>query len=245
MTNKKVLPLIVLGAIALVVTAGVLSYQAVRAQSPTATPAATQPDAKGGRGGLPDKGQREQNLATALGISLEKLQAAEQTAVSEALKQAVDKGLLTQEQADRLTARGLDTKHLRENQLSLSGIDYNVLLAKALGISVEKLQAAYQAATASGIDQAVKEGRLTQGQADLMKGRYSLNNSSKFQDAMKSAFEAAVKQAVTDGVITQSQADQILKDNDGFRNPGYKDFNGQPGNHRHGGPDNNPNDQNK
>jgi ABC-type amino acid transport substrate-binding protein len=117
--------------------------------------------------------------------------------------------------------------------MSQNGIDYQALLASALGISVDDLQAAYAKAYNTRIDQAVTDGSLTQEQADLMKGRYALFNSQSYQSAMQTAYEAAVAQAVTDGVITQAQADLILKDNPGAGFPGGRGFGDLDG--RHGG----------
>ena len=150
-----------------------------------------------------------------------KLQAAYAAANTEALKDAVSKGLITQDQADKMTAKGIDQRPLGGfGRLATGGIDYNALLANALGISADQLQAAYTQALNTNLDNAVKAGMLTQAQADLEKGRNALSNNAKFQASLQSAYEAAVKQAVTDGVITQAQADQILKDQSGKGFPG-------------------------
>ena len=140
----------------------------------------------------------------------DKLTAAEQSANAEALKQAVAKGLITQAQADQYTTNG-DRRFLDWNLFAQNGIDYDTLLANALGITKDQLTAAYAKAYTTRIDAQVTAGSLTQAQADLLKGQYTLANSSKFQSSMQSAFTAAVNQAVTDGVITQAQADAILK----------------------------------
>lgn len=55
-------------------------------------------------------------------------------------------------------------------------IDREALLADALGITVEELQAARQQAQLAGIQQMVDEGLFTQPQADLMTARIKLNN---------------------------------------------------------------------
>lgn len=230
MSLKKLIPLFVVGLLALAAVFGVVAYKTVFAQTPSptqsspgtaATPAAPASPAQPNNGkgfGFhhAEFGVTDQDVATALGIDVTKLQAAYQTATADALKQAVSAGVITQSQADQLTARGFVIRGLGgEEWLSANGIDYNALLAKALGISTDQLQAGFKKAYDTAIDQAVANGSLTQQQGDLAKGRYALQNDSKFQSAMKSAFEAAVKQAVTDGVITQSQADQILKNMSG------------------------------
>jgi hypothetical protein len=50
-------------------------------------------------------------------------------------------------------------------------MDYNALLADALGISVEELQAAQEKADQAAIDLAVEKGYLTEEQASLMKAQ--------------------------------------------------------------------------
>ena len=233
MKFKKIIPIVAVGALAIAVVLGVVGYRTVKAAAPAATAYAI--NAHGIRGGFSD-----QELADALGVSLETLQAAYKTADTAALKQAVEQGLLTQAQADQLAAR--------ENKLGFhrgfggGTIDYNALLADALGVSVDKLQEAYTKAFTARIDSAVASGEITQAQADLALGRNALSNNSDFQAAMKSAFEAAVNAAVKSGVITQSQADQILSNQAGTGlGPkgfgGFDGFEGFGGRGRHGGPD--------
>ena len=219
MSFRKILPLFVVGAIAIAGILGVAAYQPVAAQATTPTPSAPATQANpanpaaplkdwGGKGGMRG-GYSEQDLATALGIDLTTLQAAEKSAQAEALKQAVTAGLITQAQADEITARG---GHFGDfGHFGASGIDYNALLAKALGISTDQLQAGFVKAYNTAIDNAVTNGNMTQDQADLAKGRFALENNSKYQSSMQSAYQVAVQQAVTDGVITQAQADQLLK----------------------------------
>ncbi|HVN54230.1 MAG TPA: hypothetical protein VMT46_07860, partial [Anaerolineaceae bacterium] len=209
------------GAILIAGAFGAYTVRAVYAQTTTPTPNPSAPaPGKGMHFGWKG-GYSDQDLADALGISLDKLHAAYQTANAEALKQAVSKGLLTQQQADRLSQK-LDSHFAGQfERFSGSGIDYDALLANALGISVDQLKTAYQKAFTTNIDNAVKNGRLTQEQADNLKGRYALSNDTKFQDSLKAAFQAAVKQAVADGIITQAQADQILKNQTAGGFPGF------------------------
>ncbi len=210
----KTLFLALLGGAALIaLVLGAYTVRAVFAQAATPTPAAPAPaqpgPGKGFRGGI--GGYTDQDLANALGISLDQLQAAYKSADTEALKQAVSKGLLTQQQADQLSQRLNGHPFRGFERFNSSGIDYNALLASALNISADKLQAAYKTAFTTGVNNAVKSGRLTQAQADNILGRYALANDPKFQSSLQAAFAAAVKQAVADGIITQAQADQILK----------------------------------
>jgi hypothetical protein len=181
-----------------------------QADSPTANlPEFDRP----GPGGGPHGGYSNEDLANALGITVEELEAAYQTAQNAALDQAVAADVITQTQADDLREKGFAFPFggrwggwLRE-----AGIDYDVLLADALGISKEELQAGYTQAFNARIDQAVADGNLTEEAAELMKGRRALYASESFVTAMQSAFEDAVNQAVEAGVITQAQADLIIE----------------------------------
>ena len=58
-----------------------------------------------------------------------------------------------------------------------SDIDYDALLAEALGISVEELQAAQQQAYSAALDQAVENGDLTAEEADLIRAQQALKAS--------------------------------------------------------------------
>lgn len=262
MNAKKFLPTLAAGALTIAVAVGMVFFSSVQASAPaqdnTPTPAAPttrgQDGAKVGRGARGDattpsqdgtavergpkgnSGAQDQNLATALGIDLTKLQAAYQTATDEALKQAVSEGLITQAQADQIKARGGRFEGLGRG-IDASTIDFNALLAKALGITTDQLQAAKQKAYYAELDSAVTAGNLTQEQADLMKARYALAHSAKFQDAMKTAYEAALKQAVSDGLITQAQADQILADQKGIGLGGMRGGPEMGGRGGHGGPE--------
>jgi len=191
-----------------VVAAGLFGVHAVYAQ--TATPAPTTPGNRGQHFGVTD-----QELATALGITTDKLQAAYKTADAEALKQAVAKGLITQAQADQFSANS-NGRHfgMFGRMMGANGsntIDYNAILATALGISADKLQAANTQAYNTSVDNAVKSGSLTQLQADEIKGRQALAKDTVFQAAVKSAIAAAIKVAASSGVITQAQADAVVK----------------------------------
>ncbi len=231
MHRKLIISLIIAGTLVLVAALGVITYRSVSAQAPTPTPnGALKPGFGRGFAG----GYTQQDLANALGISLDKLQSAIQSANSEALKQAVAAGVLTQQQADQLSSRGLDRFPfgMAGGWLKSAGIDYNSLLANALGISTDKLTAAYQQAFNTALDNAVKNGKITQAQADLIKARNALFGNANFQSAMQSAFQAAVQQAVKDGVITQAQADQLLQQNSsapGFMGKGFGWFGGPGG----------------
>ena len=166
-------------------------------------------------------------LAEALGISEEDLQAAYLKAADAALDQAVEKGLLTQTQADNMKQRlesasadgrglpfgGRGVEFLRGND-----IDGEALLADALGITVDDLQAAYAKAEASELSQAVENGQLTQDQADLLTARRA------FQEYLRSqqkSYADEVQAALDAGAITQAQADLLLKNEQNFGGRGF------------------------
>ncbi len=225
MKGKKLVPFFVIGALVVTAFAGLMAYRTVQAAATlTVTPgnSATLPFGHGRGAGVTD-----QQLATALGIDVTTLQSAYTTATNDVLAQAVSSSLITQAQADEIKASG--SRFGAFGPYKLTGIDLNAALAKALGISVDKLTAAYQTAYNAAIDQQVTDGVLTQTQADLLKGQYALANSTKFQSAMQSAFTAAVNQAVSDGTITQSQADQILQNNSNLNFFGGRGFGGPDG----------------
>jgi hypothetical protein len=126
----------------------------------------------------------QQLLADALGIKLEELQAAYETARTHAIEQAVEQGLITQEQADEMLVWGGIGKrgfgffgfHRGPKGVSGEGIDEEALLAQALDISVEKLQQARETANQAAIAQAVEEGIITQEQADQMQAHRDLQS---------------------------------------------------------------------
>ena len=149
-------------------------------------------------------------LAEALGITVEELQTAREVANEAAIAQAIEKGIITQEQADQMLAR----KDL------MSYLDRDALLAKALGMTVEDLQAAYAAGKS-----------LT----DLMAEKEL--DAATVRENLQAAYAEAIAQAVKDGVITQEQADE-MQSGRGFGFPGFGpgmmrgDWGGFPG---HGG----------
>jgi len=226
MNLKKKIVATVLSGLAIagfVVTAVFANPQVSGAQTATATPVAkTAASADRGVNG------HDTYLAQALGITTEALQTARTAAHEAAIQQAVKDGLITQAQADAMLNK---TGAQRGVRIDLRGtaIDNEALLAQALNITVEKLQAAKE--TAAALAQAVTDGRITQAQADQITAERAL---AKYI-ADKGLFKSAVDSAVKDGVITQAQADAILAQ----PKPGL--FGGAmgrggPGGDMHGGP---------
>lgn len=246
MNRKLLVSTLVLGALVVATIIGLVAYRSASAAAPTNpqlwsnTTDLKGPDGRGGPGHGFEGGTSNEELATALGISVDDLTAAYQKANEAALAQAVEKDLITQTQADEIKAN--DSAFPFGNRwsgwLSQNGIDFDALLADALGISVDKLQAAYTQAENARIDQAVADGKMTQEQADLMKAHRALMTNEKYQTAIQAAYEAAIQQAVKDGVITQAQADLLLKEglNAGLGSqPGPKGMGGPGGGGGHHG----------
>lgn len=180
-------------------------------------------------------GPSDQYLADALGVSVEDLQAAQQAAAEAGLQQVVDQGLITQEQADAIQERSTLGRFAFGGHHGFfdSAIDPGALLADALGVTVEQLQAARQTAMEAQLAQAVADGRITQEQADLMQARQQLKtylDEQGLEDTLRTQVEAAVQQAVQAGVITQEQADAFLSNGLGFgKHGGMRGFEGMGG----------------
>jgi hypothetical protein len=122
-------------------------------------------------------------LADALGISVDKLQAAYAAANEAALDQAVEDGLISEEDAVLIKARWA----------LAATIDQQAIMAEALGISTDELLAAREDGTTLH---------------DLM-DELGLDPED-VSDAAQAGYEEAVQDAVNSGVITQAQADEIL-----------------------------------
>ncbi len=242
MSRKKLILSLLLVPIAIAIGIGALNIRSASAATGTTDQTALIASFPNGNAGPGIGGVTKESLATALGITVDELTKAIQTAKSAALTQAVKDGLITQVQADEITTNGRAFP-LGKNWggwLSKNGIDFQALLADALGISVDELKAAYAEAFYAQVDQAVTNGKLSEEQANLIKGRFALRSDTTFQTTMKSAYEAAVQQAVKSGVITQAQADLILKNVENKAGgmdildgtPGLNNMGGRPG---HGG----------
>jgi len=133
-------------------------------------------------------------LAQKLGTTVEKLQQAMTDARKEAVDQAVKQGLLTQAQGDQLQRRvqgpaialAVRTSVLdaAAKALGMSTADLTTALKTKtlLGLATEKkvdvatLRTAIANAEKAAIDQAVKDGRLSQAQADAMKANIKPEN---------------------------------------------------------------------
>lgn len=146
-------------------------------------------------------------LASALGITVEELDAAQEAARVALIDQAVADGHLTEAEGEALKLGG---GRLHSSQY---GYDKDEFLADALGITVDELNAAELSAYETEIAAAVEAGTLTQEQADLLLARRAAQihlDQDALDAAVQSAYEDAVAAAVAAGDITQAQADALL-----------------------------------
>lgn len=144
-------------------------------------------------------------IAEELGVTVEELQAARQAAHEAALEQAVEDGLLTQEQADLILAGNA----LRQY------IDPLEILSQALGIDVADLEAAKES-------------------GESMRDLIGDMDPEAVREALQAAYQDAVQQAISAGVITEDQATQLQENGFnvpffGKRGEGFHRFGGFPG----------------
>lgn len=176
----------------------------VSADSGTTTDALTL--TKGGPGGS------DEDLAAALGITIEDLTAAEQKAFTSAVDAALKAEYITTSQAETLKAGTANFRNLYRylSETERAEFDQDVYLAQALGITEEELKAGYDAMEQARIDQLVADGVLTQEQADLQAAYQALRGSTTFAATMKQAMTDAINAEVKAGTLSQAQADLLI-----------------------------------
>jgi hypothetical protein len=249
--DRKWVTIVGLGVLALAVVVGVGAIVPGAASAQADTEAATtegarsgQPTEPGRRGMAPDAGRGvgDEYLAEALGITVEELRAAHQTAFDRAVDRALEQGLITEEQAEQLKDRG----SMRpgggpggRGGFGLRGadIDMDALLAEALGITVDELAAARDAAAEAALQARVADGSITEDEAAMIRARRALGDylqEKGLAEQLRAVYEQAVAEAVAAGVITQEQADAILEE-PGFGLGGHG-FGGRGGHGPGGGP---------
>lgn len=185
-----------------------------------------------GDGDLVDE---EALLAEALGITVDELDAAQEEARLAAIDQALEEGQITEEQAEQLREGSA-----RFGRGFHGFADKDALLAEALGISVEELDAAQAEVRAARLQAMVEAGALTQEQADLIAAQEAVESyidQDGLAATIQDAYEAAIEAAMDDGAISRAQADQLLENLPTF---GPFGFGGGRGHHGHGrghGPD--------
>jgi hypothetical protein len=135
---------------------------------------------------------RGQLLADALGIELDDLVEAQESAHNTWLAEMVANGYMEQEQADLMLAY----------QALKGNIDRHAIMASVLGFSETELEAARE--DGQGLSTLLEEQGLT---------------VEEFVAAMETAYQDAVQDLVPE-VLTQEQADRILESGEGM--PGFR-----------------------
>lgn len=196
---------------------------------------------RGHRGGNGMTSSRTEDLADALGITVDELTAAKTAAYEAIIAQAVADGDLTQAEADAILAG--EARYRMPRGLT-SDDQMQSYLADALGITVEELQAANESVFAADLAEKVASGVLTQEQADMIAAQRAVQSyvdEDAIQEAVQAFYADAIEQALADGVITQEQADTLLENLEnaplmggGFRMGGRG--HGPSGHGGHGGP---------
>lgn len=176
----------------------------VSADSGTTTDAITL--TKGGPGGS------DEDLAAALGISVEDLTAAVEKAFTAAVDAALEAETITASQAETLKAGNANFRSLYRylGETERVEFDQDVYLAEALGITEEELADAVAAVKQARVDQLVADGTITQEEADLQAAYQALRESDTFEANMKQAMTDAINAEVKAGTLTQAQADLII-----------------------------------
>jgi hypothetical protein len=173
-------------------------------------------------------GDRGELLAEALGISVEELEAAYEEVRAAAIEQALEAGLISEEQAERL----LEGSARFGRGLPGFLADKDERLAGALDISVEELQEARDEVRVARLEALVEAGVLTQEQADLMAAREAVQgyiDQEGLAETIQDAYEEAVEAALEAGDITEEQAEQLQE-----TLPAFGPFGFGRGGHHHG-----------
>jgi len=182
---KRHIKLILSGVIFTVVALGMVAFcftsNGKAATQATDVQTTEEPPVKGGFPRNP--GNDQKYLAAALGITEEELQAAQQEAMKAEIQDAVEQGLITQEQADEMLENGrgfhgfgFGKRGDNGENTSEEPTDPDSYLAEALGITVEELKAAREEARQAMLEEAIANGEITQEQVDLMEIRQSLSS---------------------------------------------------------------------
>lgn len=161
---------------------------------------------KGGPGGS------DEDLAAALGISVEDLTAAVEKAFTSAVDAALEAETITASQAETLKAGNANFRSLYRylGEAELAEFNKDIYLAEALGITEEDLAAAFAAVKQARVDQLVADGTITQEEADLQAAYQALRESTTFEASMKQAMTEAINAEVQAGTLTQAQADLLI-----------------------------------
>ena len=216
-SRKKWLYLILggIGALVIVFGAGLISVQDVGA-SPL-----IQGEGPGRLGG--PSGDYAEALAEALGISVDELHTAQEAVHDARLAEAVESGMITEEQLAQIANHQRSGYPIRGRFL---GEEFMIALAEELGISLEELERAQAKVREDFIAQGVQDGVISTDQVEMMEARNAIREYLK--DGLHDAMEDAIERALSDGAISSDQAD-LLQDRMEGGFPGRGAFKGDPG----------------
>lgn len=161
-------------------------------------------------------------LAEALGISVEELEAAYEAVRLTVIDQALEEGVISEEEAEILRENQRPMRNGRVMRRLL--VNGDELLADALGIGVDELQEARAEVRAARLEELVDAGVITQERADLLAAREVIAgyvDREGLAETLQNAYEAAIDAALADGAITQEQADQLLENMPSFESFGF------------------------
>lgn len=133
--------------------------------------------------GFPGRpGDFNEYLANELGISVEELQAAQERAHAAALDQAVEDGLISEDMLEMMEARQALQSYLDPQEMFAQALGIDTAQLEAyrdegksmreildeLGLTFTDVREAHQAAFEQAVQEALKDGAITQEQADLI-----------------------------------------------------------------------------
>lgn len=142
-----------------------------------------------------EAGTRLSELAEAQGVEVETVKAAVQAYRETAVADAIEAGIITEEQGEQLLNHEGKRRGKRAGRFGglVDRADVQTAVADALGISVEDLQAAKEAGTS--IEDLAAENGV---------------EMETIQEAVQAVKETAVQEALEAGTITEEQAERIL-----------------------------------
>lgn len=153
-----------------------------------------------------EKGEYLEAELAKLGITAEQLEAAKEEVKATAIAQLVADGVITQEQADQMAEGegrfggrfgghgGPKMGHFGHGD---DAIDHDALLAEALDITVEELQAAKDAAREAALADAIAEGDVTEEQAEQMRAMHVLRDYIDHEAILAGALGVTVEELQT------------------------------------------------
>ena len=204
-----------IGALVIVFGAGFISVQHVGAS----------PLIQGegpGRPGCPS-GDFTEALAEALGISVDELHTAQESVRDARLAEAVESGMITEEQVAQIADHQRGGYPIRGRFL---GEESMTALAEELGITLEELERAQVQVREDFIAQGVQEGVVSTDPVELMEARNAIREY--LEDGLYNAMEDAIDRALSEGAISSVQAELLrVRLEEGFLGRGA--FMGDPG----------------